>query len=568
MTDDFNIDDRTSEQLTWVADQLGLDAATLSTNELVEAVLATPRGERLLVEADHTLDRGLRRLFVGMSRDDGYIDHGPDWIEFLSRDAHVIATVKGGLEQYGVLSVQAHLLDGDHEQVSAADVESWVAAQPQPVLGLLSASRVEAGDGPVEHRPLLSVDLRVDGVTSEFLSELIEPYSQAWVNRSVAVGTAELVFGPDGEPYRVPSPEGIAPRNAWLLMGSEASFPSPEFLASTRRAADAGLYATMWTAPKNGEVGDLAVLYFAAPRKAAYFVMRLVSRPFWRTDVSAAADRPVVRHQWWAWITPPIEIKAIPYNALREAAGGYLTLKGRSGHYLSADSISKLAFTAANAKQQADVDRVVKVPVGMSELPSPRSTSFDEWRQIPGALLPLEAKVSEHIVGPLVDFLWDAPYASDQHPLTDRTLGPALFPEYRVTSGYVDFVVMYGGPPTPALAVEVKLAAVLPPSGLWADSEDFQQLTRYMADLGTPGLLVDAQRVLLVRPGADAPYAEIVRTEATWEDIEQIRHLLLKGWAGERAEVVTGESLHVSRRVVRRGAAGPTQAPSPVAPPA
>jgi hypothetical protein len=54
-----------------------------------------------------------------------------------------------------------------------------------------------------------------------------------------------------------------------------------------------------------------------------------------------------------------------------------------------------------------------------------------------------------------------------------------------------------------------------------------------MDDLGTPGLLVDAQRLLLVRQGADAPFAEIVRAEATWEDIALIRDLHLEQRRGE-----------------------------------
>lgn len=71
----------------------------------------------------------------------------------------------------------------------------------------------------------------------------------------------------------------------------------------------------------------------------------------------------------------------------------------------------------------------------------------------------------------------------------------------RAEGGYVDFVFEFDG--VPALAVEVKLAILRPVSGVWADSPDFLQLRRYMSALDVPGLLVDAQRLLLVRRGAD-----------------------------------------------------------------
>jgi hypothetical protein len=564
MLDPFELDSETEERLMWVVEQLRLDVTGLTTAGIVDAILAVPEGERLLVEADHTLSRGLRLLFDGLAREGGFIDRGVGWIEFLARDAHIVASVKGGFDDGGVLTVEAHLLNEAGEPPSASEVQAWVAHQPQPVLGVLSAGGIEREDGGIDTLPLLSVDLLMDGVMSEFLTELIAPYADAWVRRSVATGTEALTFGPDGEPYRVRASVEIEPKNAWLLMASEAGYLTPERIAESRQAERGGIYDTMWTAPKNGEIGDLVLIYYPAPRKAAHFVARLASRPFWRTDLAVAEDRPVGLHQWWAWITPPIEVVPIPYSDLRAATGGFLPLKGRSGHYLSGDAVSRLTFQAVGPERQPELGQVAKTPVGMAELPTPDTTSFDEWRRIPSGLLPLEAKVSEHIVAPLRHLLWDAPYASRDHPLEDLTLGPHFMPEHRVASGYVDFVVAHGGPPKPALAIEVKLSAVLPQSGLWADSADFQQLTRYMADLGTPGVLVDAQRILLVRFGESAPFAEIVRAEATWEDIGMIRDLLIEGWSQGRSRVSeVGRPSLGGRRVTRRVARPDGGSPAP-----
>ena len=124
-----------------------------------------------------------------------------------------------------------------------------------------------------------------------------------------------------------------------------------------------------------------------------------------------------------------------------------------------------------------------------------------------------------------------------------------MTPDYPVPSGFVDFVFEHDD--APALAIEVKLTVLKPASGVWADSRDFQQLRRYMSDLDLPGLLVDAQRLLLVRRGADVPFAEIVRSEATWGDIALIRELLLEVTNAERIPPTLLPTR--TRRLFRRG---------------
>jgi len=160
------------------------------------------------------------------------------------------------------------------------------------------------------------------------------------------------------------------------------------------------------------------------------------------------------------------------------------------------------------------------------ELPDPAVMTFEEWKAMSSGAFTLEAKVSEHVVRPLLErYVFKA---SDSRP--DRRLDMTAFfgleVEHRAASGFVDFLFKYPAH-TPALVVEVKPAIRRSPTGSWADSPDFQQLRRYMDDLGTPGLLIDAHSLLLVEPGAEAPYAEIVRSEATWDDIAMIRDLIL-----------------------------------------
>ncbi len=500
--------------------------------ELVQEILDISGGRNQLVLNGDGIHPALRGLFQGLAREDGFVDGGPGWISFNSDDAYIEAEVKRGAEPFRIVRIDAYLLSTNDARPSEDEVRAWIEGQPRPVLGMLQVGSRDPEDDTIEYLPLLSLDVAIDSIVCDFVRELVFPFAEAWDGRSVATGTEHLEFGPDGRPYHQQNPVELRPRNAWLLMGDEASYPGPEELAEVAAKGEAGIFDYDWTAPKNGERGDLVLIYFVAPKKSACFIARLASRPYWDDDLVVNAVGPVNRHQWWAYLTPPVEIEPIPFRALQEAHHGYLALKGRSGHYLLPDAIAALTFTAHDPSQQEEVDRIAQVPTGNPDLPG-QIRDLDEWKAIPSGALPLEAKVSEHIVRPLGDLVYGPGWEwtlLDQEPRIEPTIGPILVPEHRVPSGFVDFVFMYPIS-RPALAVEVKLTVLRPASGVWADSRDFQQLRRYMDDLDVPGLLVDAQWLLLVRRGADAPFAEVVRSDATWDDIAMVRDLLLGGEA-------------------------------------
>ncbi|MFB2582145.1 hypothetical protein ACEXQD_12925 [Herbiconiux sp. P15] len=479
----------------------------------------------------------LQMVFRDLASLDGYVDSGPAWVSFITPFALLDIEKKAG--NVGILSVHAYLLDRTDGASDEDDVAAWIDNQPAPRLGLLATHTDEDYDSA---RPLLRFDIQTDSVVSEFVERIVAPFAEAWQE-----GTAVQLSPGDELPslYRA-NPTVAEPRNAWLLIGDSASYPTPEELTEMADEGKAGIFDNDWTAPKNGELGDLVLFYFMAPRKAVHFVARLASQPFWDADVEVNAEAAVDPHQWWAYTTPLIEIAPISYEMIRAASHGYLNLKGRSGHYISPATVTGLKLIAARPDQQEDLDRVVKEPVGMAMLPEADRIGLEEWRNIPGGLLTLEAKVSEYVAGPIEALMYGAP---DPAQIFEPTLGPFVHAEYSVPSGFVDFVYEYGG--KPALAVEVKLTMIRPQSGVWIDSPDFQQLQRYMADLDTPGLLVDAQRILLVHPGGDEPFAEIVRAEATWDDVAMIRDLMIEGRA---RKTIIYEALHVPpRRVARRG---------------
>jgi hypothetical protein len=475
------------------------------------------------------LSRPLRLVYTHLGHEDGYIDHGEKWVAFDSALGYIEAQMLP-IASYAI-GIRAEFLGG---ATSYEEVEEWIERQPRPLLGALEIAELTEDDGTVVYVPASMFVVRVVGHVVEFAKAVIEPFAIAWAKRVIAdVSRVGYSYDPPSL-YRY-DPVAEEPQNAWLLMGDEASYPTPANLAELRADALVGVYNNDWTAPKNGEPGDLALFYFVSPRKAACFVARFASLPFWDQDVEVNAVTHVTPNQWWVFTTTPIEIEPIPYADLRAAAGGYLLLKGRSGHYLSPEAVSALTFTAKNPNEQEELDRVAGTPTGDPVLPGPAGMTFEEWKSIPSGALPLEAKVSEYVVEPLFAGSGDVPQ------IFDPTLAATLAREQRTPSGYVDYVVTLAD--RPVLAIEVKLAVQRPASGVWLDSPDFRQLRRYMDELDVPGLLIDAHSILLVESGADAPHKEVVRAQAKVSDIELLMY--------ERRLPL--EPRVSARRVIKRG---------------
>lgn len=448
----------------------------------------------------------LRELLHDICREDGYIEGEPNCVEFLSHDAYVVANVKEGESR---VRIRAYLLDDDKGHPSDEEVLRWVEDQPSPSSGVLQADIEQQEDESTRVVPRLVFERPVEGFSTALIESDIFTFAEAWESRSVVSPQ------PVGS-FTIGNPAESEPRNVWLLMGDGASYLTDDDLAESGADGSVGVYDMMWTAPKNGELGDLVLLYFVSPRKAAYFVARLASRPFWRSGFEVNADHRVNDKQWWAYLTTPIEIEPIPFKALEHAADGFLVLRGRSGHYLKPASVESLTFTAKRPEQQAELDLVAQPPSARSDLPDPESMSLEEWKTIASGLLPLEARVSEYVVRPLFRLIGNAQRFPAIRPLIEA--------EYRIGAGFVDFVLCADD--VPLVAVEVKLMTRRPRSGVWAESPDYRQLQRYVKELGVPGLLIDAHSVLVVYPGAESPEMEIVRSEATQDDIELLQELL------------------------------------------
>lgn len=428
------------------------------------------------------------------------VESHDNYIAFDVPGALIEANVKDGATR---LRIRANLGSEEPDVVDA-----WVNRQPQPCAGILEA--ITDDDGVVEprivfERPVRGNDWSVDPLLSD-----IANYSDAWANDDI-VGSSSTGDRHHYEPAA--DPREMTPSSAWLLMGDEASYPRTDDLADFRSAGRVGIFDYLWTAAKQTFVGDIALVYFIAPHKAAHFITRAASNAFFTRDIAVNAVGKVADEQRWAYFTPLIEIEPIPFQTLQDASDGHLILKGRSGKFLRPETFQALPIRAKDPADQPELDRVLVTPVGLAELPRPGEVTIDIWKAISAGALPLEAHVSSHIVEPLLRHLLDGTRFSWKR-------------EHRIRGGSIDFVVFDDG--APSTAIEVKLATIEPPNGDWSKSKDFRQLRRYTDELGVPGVLIDTHRVLLVECGQDQPYRDVSRRNITDEDLRAIRdHLWL-----------------------------------------
>ena len=129
-----------------------------------------------------------------------------------------------------------------------------------------------------------------------------------------------------------------------------------------------------------------------------------------------------------------------------------------------------------------------------------------------GALL-LESQVEQYVVDPLMRLC------------LPRRRSVRWQKSYAIGSGVPDYVILESG--QPRSVIEVKLGVRLPRDGDWSRSPDFQQVSRYAADLDVPAALVDSNKIFLIERGATAPMAMIERRRASREDLQTIgMHLI------------------------------------------
>lgn len=298
------------------------------------------------------------------------------------------------------------------------------------------------------------------------------------------------------------------PRNAWLLLGDDASFPTGDDLREQRHPTAPLL--PVWTSPKQIQPGDLVFLYFIAPRKAVHFVTRAHSGAVYDPSMEVNALKKVDAGQWWVDLGPLVPIQPVPFRTLREAHGGALILQGKPTNYLTPRVVEQLIDSLGTLDQEQQ--RVLQLPTGDPHLPDPSTMTLGQLRDVAAGALKLEKMVEHYVVEPLLRLCFGQ---SDEYRVE---------PQFRIPkAGIADYALFSND----ALAgmVEVKIGIRFRADGDVEGSPDLQQLRRYCEAAGVPGLLIDANSIHAVDFDSSRPIMSWDRAQLGSSDLVEIRSL-------------------------------------------
>ncbi len=295
-----------------------------------------------------------------------------------------------------------------------------------------------------------------------------------------------------------------APTNAWLLIGDDASYPQEYELKEPWLATD----PILWTAPRQVQRGDLAIVYFIAPRKAACFAARALQAPFLDPDFAVNSEQNVDQHQWWTTLSPLVPIPAVPFSRIQDLHGGHLILRGKPNHYLTPAIID--GIVADSGALDAEQRSVLRRPVGLEILPDPESMTLTELRTISAGPLTLESMVEQYVVEPFLRLT----FPTSKRYATTR--------QYRIKgAGVADYAVSHDG--SPVGVAEAKAGARRTVDGALTGSPDLAQIVRYCHATSVPGILIDSNEIHLIAPDGVVT-ASHYRKQLRQNDLTAIRH--------------------------------------------
>ena len=308
----------------------------------------------------------------------------------------------------------------------------------------------------------------------------------------------------------------VPPPTAWLLIGDEASMPSPDELESGQLDEP-----ILWTATQMAQRGDLVFMYFVSPTKEIRYAARVLDSPFFDPYSEVNAIGTVSSRQWWVELSEFVPVPPVSFSELSALHGDGLILRGKPSHYISPrvyDGLMDL-FGDLDERQR----RVLQRPVGEPDLPDDASTiEVDELRELTSAALHREAMVEQYVVEPLLRLALAAPH------------GVEIRPQVRLDSGIADYAIYAQG--SLIGVVEVKYLIRVGSGESTEASPDMDQLLRYMDATGVPGMLIDAHDLLLVEasdgPDADVSVSRLTRNGLTAKHLARVADHFLGAASG------------------------------------
>lgn len=393
-----------------------------------------------------------------------------------------------------------HVERGPGGWFNIADLEPWPAVNSTFSIG---ASRLLDG---------VPKDLSVDEITDDCLESM--DLTTSWVTSIIQV-PSELWRDDPLELTPLDSAVAISqarPRNAWLLMGSDASPVTEEDIP--------GEAEVVWTAPKHVQRGDLVFLYYMAPTKAITHVARVAAPAVFNDELLDDEGLNAYPNHWWAEIEGLRPIDPIPYAELTRLFDGQLVLRGKAGVFIPPKIVDAIAGQQSKPDACAPV---LQRPTGDPRLPAePSAMSLDEWKRLATGALLLERNVEEYVVEPLL------------HWLVDDIDGATWTAKARLGSLVPDYTLFRDG--APVSVVEVKLGARSSRNGKDLAGPDVAQLVKYCERGRCPGALVDANRIMLFDTGVQTPAYVFERSQLALTDLGVIRDHLLGYGSDEGSE--------------------------------
>jgi len=349
-----------------------------------------------------------------------------------------------------------------------------------------------------------------DGSTAQDQAVDMIQLTSTWVTRIIKV-PQELLEGALPALAPVTEVEALTqapPQNAWILMGSERSLLDPDDLADEE--------GYTWTVPKHVQRGDLALMYYVAPIKSVLYAARIQSPPLYEPPLLDEEDRATYPHQWWASINAITPTDPVDYLTLRDLFDGQLVLRGRAGTYVPPGAVRAIRDAQASDPR---LDLVLQLPTGEPGLPpDPKAMTLAEWSRLAAGRFKVELHVEDYVVKPLLEMI------------VDMTPGTAYQSKAHLGTLVPDFSLYLGA--ELAALVEVKLGIRGRQDGREWAGPDVDQLFRYCSRANVPGLLIDANRVMLFELATREPVAVLERSRMTQAEVGIIARHVFPGRAG------------------------------------
>ena len=190
--------------------------------------------------------------------------------------------------------------------------------------------------------------------------------------------------------------------------------------------------------------------------------------------------------------------------------GHKLILRGKPTHYVPPRAFDRIVEGLGELDDEQAL--ILQRPIGNDELPPAGQIGLAELKEMAAGALDTESMVEEYIVEPLLSLVF---------PPND---GFRITRQHRLASGRIPDFAVFNGDELLGL-IEAKLG-IGRGSGSLVGCPEVAQISRYCQEAGLPGLLIDANEIVLISSDQDEPVAYFERATLVDDDLAAIAGFL------------------------------------------